>query len=216
MDDLLEIVHRSDRSLVVIRFPAMTILAVNEAGIELFGQGTTTLIGRHAGSLFQGADQVHASIAFSALAAGAIDSYNARSRLPTQGKAEAWVCVRTLDVEGVHIALAIVVPADQPRPLDAVEEVLATATDTRWISPAASVGPTSSSLHHSVTDTYSVLDGLSARQRTIIAALLQGDRTSAIASSHFLSESTVRSHLSTIYRAFGVHSQAELLSMLRR
>ena len=215
MDDVFEIVRLADRPLVVIGVPAMTILAVNEACVELFGAAATALVGRHAGSLFHGADQVHASIALSALAAGAIDSYNARRRVPTRGNAEAWVCVRTFDVEGVHIALATVVPADEPRPLDAVEEELATATHTRWVSPASSTGRPASSRPHSVTDTYSVLDGLSPRQRTIIAALMQGERTSAIASSQFVSESTIRSHLSAIYRAFGVHSQTELLSMLR-
>jgi len=214
MDDVFEIVRLADRPLVVIGVPEMTILAVNEACVELFGAATTALVGRHAGSLFHGADQVHASIALSALAAGAIDSYNARRRLPTRGKAEAWVCVRTFDVKGVHIALASVVPADEQRPLDAVEEELATATHTRWVSPVASTARPASRTH-SVSDTYSVLDGLSPRQRTIIAALMQGERTSAIASSQFVSESTIRSHLSAIYRAFGVHSQTELLSMLR-
>lgn len=215
MEEILEIVRRADRSLVVIGVPAMTILAANEACVELFGEAATALVGRHAGSLFHGADQVHANIALSALAAGALDSYNARRRVPTRGNAEAWVCVRTFDVAGVHIAIAAVVPADQPRPLDAVEEELATATHMRWVSPADSTGRPASSRPHNVTDTYSVLDGLSPRHRTIIAALMQGERTSAIARSQFVSESTIRSHLSAIYRAFGVHSQSELLSMLR-
>jgi DNA-binding NarL/FixJ family response regulator len=214
MEDIFEIVRRADRSLVVIGVPAMTILAANEACVELFGEAATELIGRHAGSLFHGADQVHASVALSALAAGAIDSYNARRRVPTRGNAEAWVCVRTFDVAGVHIAIAAVVPADQPRPLDAVEAELAKATHMRWVSPAASTGRPASSCHN-VTDAYSVLDGLSPRHRTIIAALMQGERTSAIARSQYVSESTIRSHLSAIYRAFGVHSQTELLSMLR-
>jgi DNA-binding NarL/FixJ family response regulator len=215
MDDVFEIVRLADCSLAVIGVPAMTILAVNEACVELFGETATALVGRHAGSLFHGADQVNASIALSALAAGSIDSYNARRRVATRGNAEAWVCVRTFDVEGVHIALAAVVPADRPRPLDAVEEELAKATNTRWVSPTSSTGRPASPRAHSDMDTYSVLDGLSPRQQTVIAALMQGERTSAIARSQFVSESTIRSHLSVIYRAFGVHSQTELLSMLR-
>jgi DNA-binding NarL/FixJ family response regulator len=62
---------------------------------------------------------------------------------------------------------------------------------------------------------FEVLDRLSTRQREIVAALLQGQRTRAIAASLFVSSSTVRSHLSAIFEAFGVRSQTELLSLLR-
>jgi DNA-binding NarL/FixJ family response regulator len=49
----------------------------------------------------------------------------------------------------------------------------------------------------------------------IVAALLQGKRTATIAREMFISASTVRSHLSSIFRAFGVRSQADLISLLR-
>ncbi|MEY2553890.1 MAG: hypothetical protein QOC57_1750, partial [Ilumatobacteraceae bacterium] len=63
--------------------------------------------------------------------------------------------------------------------------------------------------------TLATLDRLPLRQRQIVAALLQGDRTPTIAASLFVSNSTVRSHLSSIFAAFGVRSQTELLSLLR-
>ena len=56
---------------------------------------------------------------------------------------------------------------------------------------------------------------LSQRQREILRRLLRGQRVPAIARELFLSESTVRNHLSAIYRRFGVHSQQELLARLR-
>jgi DNA-binding CsgD family transcriptional regulator len=59
-----------------------------------------------------------------------------------------------------------------------------------------------------------VLRGLSERQSQILGRLISGERVPAIARSLFLSESTVRNHLSAIYRKAGVHSQSELLARL--
>jgi len=59
------------------------------------------------------------------------------------------------------------------------------------------------------------IDGLSTRQWEILGLLLQGQRVPTIASALFLSQSTVRNHLTAIFRKFGVHSQAELIALLR-
>jgi PAS domain S-box-containing protein len=61
---------------------------------------------------------------------------------------------------------------------------------------------------------HSVLEGLSERQSQVLRRLISGDRIPTIARSLFLSESTVRNHLSAIYRKAGVHSQSELLARL--
>jgi PAS domain S-box-containing protein len=58
------------------------------------------------------------------------------------------------------------------------------------------------------------LEGLSERQSQVLRRLINGEQVPAIASSLFLSESTVRNHLSAIYRKAGVHSQSELLARL--
>jgi PAS domain S-box-containing protein len=55
---------------------------------------------------------------------------------------------------------------------------------------------------------------LSARQTEIVARLAAGERPADIARSMFLSPSTVRNHLTAVYRKFGVHSQAQLLAAL--
>jgi DNA-binding CsgD family transcriptional regulator/PAS domain-containing protein len=56
---------------------------------------------------------------------------------------------------------------------------------------------------------------LSARQWEIASRLVQGQRVATIAAEMYLSQSTVRNHLSAIFQKFGVHSQAELLALWR-
>jgi PAS domain S-box-containing protein len=59
------------------------------------------------------------------------------------------------------------------------------------------------------------LDALSPRQREVVDRLLRGERMPAIAAAMYLSQSTVRNHLSSVFKHFGVGSQAELLATLR-
>jgi DNA-binding NarL/FixJ family response regulator len=56
---------------------------------------------------------------------------------------------------------------------------------------------------------------LSSRQREILVRLLNAQRVSLIAAELYVSPSTVRNHLTTIFTKFGVHSQAELLAVLQ-
>jgi predicted signal transduction protein with EAL and GGDEF domain/DNA-binding CsgD family transcriptional regulator len=56
----------------------------------------------------------------------------------------------------------------------------------------------------------------SERQLEIIERLLRGERVPTIARGLYLSQSTVRNHLSAIFRKLGVHSQEELLGTLRK
>ncbi len=58
-------------------------------------------------------------------------------------------------------------------------------------------------------------DTLSPRQWEILRRLLQGERVPGIARSLYLSASTVRNHLTAIFAKFGVHSQEELIQLLR-
>ena len=57
-------------------------------------------------------------------------------------------------------------------------------------------------------------ESLSTRQWEIVTRLLRGERVKEIAAELFLSPSTVRNHLGTIYKKFGVHSQTELMASL--
>lgn len=56
---------------------------------------------------------------------------------------------------------------------------------------------------------------LTGRESQILGLLLGGQRVPAIARSIYVSRSTVRNHLCAIYRKLNVHSQAELLELLR-
>ena len=56
---------------------------------------------------------------------------------------------------------------------------------------------------------------LSPRQIEILKRLLGGERVPGIARDLYLSQSTVRNHLSNVYQRLGVHTQEQLLSQLR-
>jgi len=61
-----------------------------------------------------------------------------------------------------------------------------------------------------------LLGELSPRQQEVVRLLQDGARVPTIAQALFLSQSTVRNHLSAIFRKFGVASQEDLLRALRR
>ncbi|MCU1590791.1 MAG: Response regulator containing a CheY-like receiver domain and an DNA-binding domain [Frankiales bacterium] len=58
------------------------------------------------------------------------------------------------------------------------------------------------------------LSRLTSREYEIVVRLASGDRVPSIARGLFLSESTVRNHLTSVYRKVGVHSQDQLLARL--
>jgi DNA-binding CsgD family transcriptional regulator len=59
------------------------------------------------------------------------------------------------------------------------------------------------------------LHQLTSREYEIVVRLSSGERVPTIARGLFLSESTVRNHLTAVYRKFGVRSQAELVTRLQ-
>jgi two-component system, NarL family, response regulator DevR len=64
-------------------------------------------------------------------------------------------------------------------------------------------------------DEFPQLTTLSSRQWQILVRLLRGERVSTIALDLFLSPRTVRNHLAAIFVRFDVHSQAELIALLK-
>jgi DNA-binding CsgD family transcriptional regulator len=58
------------------------------------------------------------------------------------------------------------------------------------------------------------LEELTSREYEIVVRLAKGERVPMIARRLFLSQSTVRNHLTSVYRKFGVGSQIDLLSHL--
>ena len=62
---------------------------------------------------------------------------------------------------------------------------------------------------------FPALSTLSAREWEVLVLILEGHRVPSIAADLYLSQSAVRNRLSSIFRKFGVHSQAELVRLLR-
>ena len=60
------------------------------------------------------------------------------------------------------------------------------------------------------------LGELTSREWAVLTRLLDGQRVSAIAADLFVSPSTVRNHLSSIYAKLGVHRQVDLIRLVRR
>lgn len=60
-----------------------------------------------------------------------------------------------------------------------------------------------------------LLENLTERELEIVARLLRGDRAPTIARALYLAPSTVRNHLTSVFRKLGVHSQQELISRFR-
>jgi DNA-binding NarL/FixJ family response regulator len=61
-----------------------------------------------------------------------------------------------------------------------------------------------------------VFGGLSDREQYIASAVVDGLRTSQIARDLFVAQSTVRNHLSAVYRKLGVSSRRELIDLVER
>ncbi|MEY2475738.1 MAG: hypothetical protein QOG87_1053 [Actinomycetota bacterium] len=139
-----------------------------------------------------------------------------RLRHPDRG----WTDVRCLTLSSppdqpVRLALALAGSAYEPplRPepdlLDLERQVLRIAAELH-----AATMTRRGTLSAEATR-YPALDALPPRQREIVDRLLQGERIPTIAASLYLSRSTVRNHLSRVFKTFGVGTQADLLSLLR-
>jgi DNA-binding CsgD family transcriptional regulator len=97
--------------------------------------------------------------------------------------------------------------ADRVRDLEGRLRRIATEVRAAGITPLA-VAPT-------VPGDLDLLSELSPRQHEVLQRLVSGQRTPVIARDLFLSQNTVRNHLSAIFRRFGVHSQSQLLERLK-
>jgi DNA-binding CsgD family transcriptional regulator len=55
---------------------------------------------------------------------------------------------------------------------------------------------------------------LTDRESAVLQRLIRGERTAEIAEGLFVSESTVRNHLSAVYRKVGVKTKSELVARI--
>ena len=96
------------------------------------------------------------------------------------------------------------------------DPVLGLAGQLRHIAREVVIADTSRGLTRMATaHVVPLLAELSSRELEIVARLLLGDRVPLIARTLFLGESTVRNHLTSVYRKLGVSSQQGLITVLR-
>ena len=108
----------------------------------------------------------------------------------------------------VSAALGAADGSADERLLDLERQILHIAAELHAVSDTRRGGA-------SVESRRPALDALHPKPREIVDRLLRGERVSTIAEAMFLSPSTVRNHLSKVFKAFGVSTQASLLAALR-
>lgn len=98
-------------------------------------------------------------------------------------------------------------PGERARELETHMRRIAREVAASGVLTALTLIPTASALP--------AMTGLSTREVEIATRLLSGERVPMIAKDMFISQSTVRNHLTSMYRKLGVRSQQELIKLLR-
>jgi PAS domain S-box-containing protein len=91
-----------------------------------------------------------------------------------------------------------------------------TELDLWAIAQAAHAAETSTHVGEWPLSVVPALEQLSTRELDIVTRLASGKRVPAIAAEIFLSQGTVRNHLSKVFAKLGLHSQQELLDLINR
>lgn len=135
------------------------------------------------------------------------------------------VCLRVdVHLEGRPALAQLMIRPVEPRPSFSFSLVCPGGKDPDAPTDEPSLQQMGRGLHAlALAETYLLLDGadvrgvanLSTRELDITARLLTGDRVPAIAQSLYLSQSTVRNHLTRVFRKLHVGSQQELIELFR-
>jgi DNA-binding CsgD family transcriptional regulator len=126
------------------------------------------------------------------------------------GSVPAQLLIRRL-VPSMSFAFSLVIPGedDDAGPMGAEEALRMLGRGLQ----ALDTGRASVSLDRSQR---AGAEKLSSRELEIVARLVSGDRVPAIAQALFLSQATIRNHLSNAYRKLRVASQQELIDLYRQ
>jgi len=202
--------------LVVGVFTGSWVIERISVDVEgLLGHVTEDLIGT---SILDLLDHDGATAVFAAVAGTLADGIGSGTSLALRHADGSYVQGRMvltpLAEDGLHIGFAFVVgasPVLEPGARAAVLErhMRRIAREVELASIVTAGDPAE------LGDTGAAMSSLSERQWEILSQLLQGQRVPAIAANLYVGQSTVRNHLTGIYRKFGVHSQQELLDHLR-
>ncbi len=223
-------------NLVSSRILAVSVPGAKVLGLEPAAENIDWL------SLLSDAEPVRRGL--ESIRSGLFDSYKARRRLRRiDGELlDVVTCVFVVN-EDRSLAIAVLVPSGSDRPVNSdVTPLLGylpaeCLVDDRVRVPAGRAGAdrVAELEQHLVRIAREVeaagltargglipdvarvpaLNDLTSRQWQILTRLLQGERVPTIARAMYLSPSTIRNHLSVIYKRLGVHSQAELIEKLQ-
>jgi DNA-binding CsgD family transcriptional regulator len=172
------------------------------------------------------------------VASGVIESCRGRGHLrrPAGGEIEVFAWLGPMDGprRGEHALLAVVPCEGRARPpepwpagFETSRGIQSGATSderaarlerhlTRIASEVQAAGILELGSWRGAWWSHPALSGLTERQANVLRMVVAGEGVADIGEALFVSPSTVRNHLSTIYRKVGVRSKAELLARLLR
>lgn len=214
MDRLADVVRDSALAVLLHIPPSDVIVAASPAAERLLGARAGESVGRPVGEFVSG----EPSGALPLIARGRLRTYETRRPLRRSGD-PLRVWVRGIEC-GAHTCAVVVLLAEAATTAPTFADL---ADDT---SPGALL--LRESFDRFVVDIRAavtvdvpatraaLLDGLAEREREVVLELLQGNRVPAIAGKLYLSQGTVRNHLSGAFHKLGVANQQELIDLLRR
>jgi len=120
------------------------------------------------------------------------------------------------DNETTNFGFALTTASETTAPVPPVERVIELEQRLRRIARELEAAGVASSFGRLPdAETVPGLEDLTSRQWEVATRLARGERVSEIARAMYLSPSTVRNHLTNLFRKVGVHSQSEFLELLR-
>jgi PAS domain S-box-containing protein len=127
-----------------------------------------------------------------------------------------WLTFRGPGPDAESLAFALAEPTAAARTRPQIDRAAALEQHLRRISSELTAAGLLAANPAAIPEEESrVLADLSARQREIVTRLMRGERVPGIAAAMHLSPATVRNHLTRVFERFGVHSQAEMIAVLR-
>lgn len=208
--DVKRHVRWSASAMLLLRLPDGHPVEMSDAFLRVIGRDRPAAMRVSAGECTQDPEETATSLRL--MADGKLDGYLRRIRIrrPRGELVEADIRVDVCSYRAVRdTALVRVSPRRQHAGV--TDPLIEMSVGPRGLAVVGGVDWAAS-----VPDRPSLADlpDLTDREREIVARLSAGWRVRRIAENLFLSESTVRNHLTAVYRKFGVRSQVELLDKL--
>jgi DNA-binding NarL/FixJ family response regulator len=121
-----------------------------------------------------------------------------------------------IDDDSTHFGFALTATSETTAAVPPGERVIELEQRLRRIARELEAAGVASSFGRLPdAETVPGLEDLTSRQWEVATRLARGERVSEIARAMYLSPSTIRNHLTNLFRKVGVHSQSEFLELLR-